>query len=56
MLNDAPGHCDQGLLGRREVYTPYNSYKASGPEMKYEGLLKPGHLSPQYTHYELHHM
>ena len=54
MFNGAPDRYDWTLLGKREVYIPYNNYKASNPELKYQDLIKPGHIAPQYTRYELH--
>ncbi|EVT89037.1 hypothetical protein Z046_00295 [Pseudomonas aeruginosa VRFPA09] len=54
MFNGAPDRYDWKLLGKKEIYIPYNNYKVSSPEVKYEELLKPGHLDPQYTRYELH--
>ena len=54
MFNGAPDRYDWKLRGKKEIYIPYNNYKVSSPEVKYEELLKPGHLDPQYTRYELH--
>ncbi|MHC2145228.1 DUF1329 domain-containing protein [Pseudomonas sp. 210_17 TE3656] len=54
LFNGSPDRYDWKLVGKKEVYIPYNNYKVSSPEVKYADLLKPGHLNPQYTRYELH--
>jgi hypothetical protein len=54
MFNGSPDRYDWQLLGKREIYIPYNNYRLSSPDVKYEQLIKPGHLDPQYTRYELH--
>ena len=54
MYNGAPDRYDWKLVGKKEIYIPYNNYKVSSPDVKYADLLKPGHLNPQYTRYELH--
>ena len=54
MFNGAPDRYDWKLLGKREIYIPYNSYKLTSPEVKYKDLLQVGHLNPAYTRYELH--
>ncbi len=42
------------LVGKRELYIPYNSYRLSDGSIKYAQLLKPGHLNQAQTRYELH--
>ena len=54
MFNGAPDRYDWKLLGKREIYIPYNSYRLTSPEVKYKDLLQVGHLNPAYTRYELH--
>ncbi len=54
MFNGAPDRYDWKLLGKREIYIPYNSYKLTSPQVKYKDLLQVGHLNPAYTRYELH--
>jgi len=44
--NGAPDLYDWKLLGKREMYIPYNSYKLSSKSLKYTDILKPGHLNP----------
>src|SRR5690606_29350598 len=54
MFNGAPDRYDWKLIGKKEIYIPYNSYKISGSGVKYENLLKPGHVNPEYSRFELH--
>jgi hypothetical protein len=54
MINGSPDRYDWKLVGKKEVYIPYNSYKVTSPEVKYKDLLQVGHLNPAYTRNELH--
>ncbi|MGL4317500.1 MAG: DUF1329 domain-containing protein [Pseudomonas sp.] len=54
MFNGSPDRYDWQLLGKKEIYIPYNNYRISSPEVSYDQLIKPGHVNPQYTRYELH--
>ncbi len=54
MYNGAPDRYNWKLLGKKEVYIPYNSGKLSEPGVKYSDVLKAGHANPDYTRYELH--
>lgn len=54
MFNGAPDRYDWKLVGKKEIYIPYNNYKVSSPEVKYDDLLQPGHLNPAVTRNELH--
>jgi Flp pilus assembly protein TadD len=42
------------LVGKRELYLPYNGYRLSDGSFRYEQLLTPNHLNPDATRYELH--
>lgn len=54
MYNGATDRYNWKLVGKREMYVPYNSYKLSDPKLKYSDLLKPGHLNQDLARYELH--
>ncbi|WP_342245587.1 DUF1329 domain-containing protein [Pseudomonas sp. OTU5201] len=54
MFNGAPDRYNWKLVGKKEIYIPYNNYKVSSPEVKYKDLLQPGHLNPAVTRNELH--
>ncbi|MDQ3027534.1 MAG: DUF1329 domain-containing protein [Pseudomonadota bacterium] len=54
MYNGATDRYDWKLVGKREMYVPYNSYKLSDPKLKYSDILKPGHINQDLARYELH--
>jgi hypothetical protein len=54
MYNGAMDRFDWKLVGKREMYVPYNSYKAHSDQVKIADLIKPGHLNQDLLRYELH--
>ncbi len=54
MYNGSPNRYDWKLLGKKEIYIPYNNYRLSQPNLEYDDLLLPGHLNPEFTRWELH--
>jgi hypothetical protein len=54
MFNGALDRYTWHLLGKREMYVPYNAYKAHSDSLEYDALITPGHLNPDYLRYELH--
>ncbi|MDE0030603.1 MAG: DUF1329 domain-containing protein [Deltaproteobacteria bacterium] len=54
MYNGAPDRYDWTLLGKREIYIPYNSYEFASDRSRFDEILKPGHINPDLTRYELH--
>lgn len=54
MYNGAIDRYEWKLVGKQEMYIPYNSYKLSGNSLKYADILKPGHINPEHARYELH--
>ncbi|MFY9178790.1 MAG: DUF1329 domain-containing protein [Venatoribacter sp.] len=54
MYNGAPDRYDWKLVGKQEVYIPYNSYKLKDPALKYDDIVKAGHINQDLTRYELH--
>lgn len=54
MYNGAPDRYDWKLVGKQEIYIPYNSYKLKDPSLKYDQIVKAGHINQEYTRYELH--
>jgi hypothetical protein len=54
MYNGSPDRYDWKLLGKQEIYIPYNNYRVGSPTVSYKDLLQVGHLNPAYTRYELH--
>lgn len=54
MFNGAPDRYDWKLIGRKEMYVPYNSYLLHSDKLKYSDILKPLHINQDYARYELH--
>jgi len=54
MWNGSTERYDWKLVGKQELYIPYNSNRISGNEVKMADVLKPGHLNPDLARYELH--
>jgi hypothetical protein len=54
MYNGATDRYNWKLVGKKEMYIPYNSYKLDDPKYKYSDLLKAGHLNQDLARYELH--
>ncbi|MFI5337057.1 MAG: DUF1329 domain-containing protein [Opitutales bacterium] len=54
MFNGAPDRYDWKLVGKKEMYVPYNSYKLHSDKLKNSDILKPLHINQDLTRYELH--
>ncbi|WP_286220312.1 DUF1329 domain-containing protein [Marinobacter apostichopi] len=54
MYNGAPDRYNWELVGKKEMYIPYNSYKLVDPSLKYDEIIKAGHINQDLTRYELH--
>ncbi|MCU1738099.1 MULTISPECIES: DUF1329 domain-containing protein [Pseudomonas] len=54
MFSGAPDRYDWKLIGKKEMYIPYNSYKLDSPTLKYTDVIKAGHINQDLTRYELH--
>jgi len=54
MYNGAPDRYDWKLIGKKELYVPYNSYRLASPSLTYADFLKPGVIDAAPTRYELH--
>ncbi|MBM7060089.1 DUF1329 domain-containing protein [Pseudomonas sp. UL073] len=54
MFNGSPDRYDWKLVGKKELYIPYNNYRLASPSLKYDQIIKPGHINPDFTRYELH--
>ena len=54
MYNGAPDRYDWKLVGRKEMYVPYNSYKLHSDSIDYKDVLKTGHINSDLARYELH--
>jgi hypothetical protein len=54
MFNGAMDRFNWTLVGKKEMYVPYNSYVAHSNQTKVKDLIRPGHLNPDKMRYELH--
>jgi hypothetical protein len=54
MFNGAPDRYEWKLLGKKEMYVPYNSYQLHSNRTKVADILKPLHINQDLTRYELH--
>jgi hypothetical protein len=54
MFNGAPDRYDWKLVGKRELYIPYNAYQLRRGDLKYADIIQPGHPNPEYLRYEKH--
>ena len=54
MFNGAIDRYDWELVGKREIFVPYNSYRLVGDTIAMGDVLQAGHLNPEHTRYELH--
>ncbi|BDX06407.1 hypothetical protein MACH26_19280 [Planctobacterium marinum] len=54
MFNGAPDRYNWELKGKQEMYVAYNNYKLHSDQVKYDDILKPGHINPDLTRFEKH--
>lgn len=54
IFSGAMDRFDWNLVGKKEIYIPYNTYKMDNPALKYSDIATPNHLNPEHMRYELH--
>lgn len=54
LYNGSPDRYTWELKGKKELFIPYNAYRLIDGKLKYDDIIKPGHLSPEPLRYELH--
>ena len=54
MFNGAPDRYDWELVGKKEIYVPYNCYDLHSDKLKHKDILTPLHINPAHLRYELH--
>ncbi|MFZ5959590.1 DUF1329 domain-containing protein [Pseudomonas knackmussii] len=54
MYNGSPDRYTWTLVGKKEMYIPYNNYRLASPQVKYADILKAGHTNQDLARYELH--
>lgn len=54
MYNGSPGRYDWRLIGKRELYIPYNDYKLQSSNLRYADIIAAKHIQSDLVRYELH--
>lgn len=54
MFNGSPERYNWALVGKKEIYVPYNAYQLHSNKLKYKDIIRPLHLNPEHLRYELH--
>ena len=54
VYNGSPQRYNWKLLGKREIYVPYNAYRLQDARLKYSELLHKTHINQDLARYELH--
>jgi len=52
--NGAPDRYDWKIVGKREMYVPYNSYKLADKSLKYKDMIQKNTANADLLRYELH--
>jgi hypothetical protein len=53
-FNGSPRRYTWKLVGKKEMYIPYNTFRINDPSVKYSQLIGPETINPNYMRYELH--
>lgn len=54
MYNGSPDRYDWKLIGKKELFIPYNSYQLHSDRLSYDDILQAGHINPTHARYEKH--
>jgi hypothetical protein len=54
VFNGSPERYTWKLIGKKEIYVPYNNFKINDQTLKYSELIKPNTINADYERYELH--
>ncbi|MDX1588786.1 MAG: DUF1329 domain-containing protein [Oleiphilaceae bacterium] len=54
MFNGAPDRYNWEIIGKQEMYIPYNNYDLASQELSYDDIIQAGHIDQSLTRYELH--
>ena len=54
LFNGPMDRYDWSLVGRREIYVPYNTYKLQDPAIHYASLIGRESIKPEHLRFELH--
>lgn len=54
MISGSPDRFDWEIVGKKEIFVPYNNEKLDDKDLKYSDILHAKHINPDLTRYELH--
>jgi hypothetical protein len=54
LFNGPPDRFEWTLVGKREIYIPYNAYRLHGSDVGPAEILQKRHIAPELARYELH--
>ena len=54
MFNGPLDRYNWKLVGKKELYVPYNAYRLSSEQVKYDQIVQQAHPNPELTRYEKH--
>ena len=54
LFNGPPDRFEWQLVGKRELYLPYNAYRLHSDAVTSNDILRQGHINPDLARYELH--
>jgi hypothetical protein len=54
MFSGAPDRYNWELIGKKEMYVPYNNYEFASKNLKYSDIVKKGHVNSDLVRYEKH--
>jgi hypothetical protein len=54
LYNGSPQRYDWKIVGKKEMYVPYNAYRLQDGKLKYSELLHKNHINQDLARYELH--
>ncbi len=54
MFNGAPDQYDWEIIGKKELYVPYNAYKLNDSALTVDDIIRPKHTNQEHARYELH--
>jgi len=52
-FNGSPERYTWKIIGKKELYMPYDNFRTNDPAVKYKDMIKPGTINPDYVRYEL---
>ncbi|GAA5187868.1 DUF1329 domain-containing protein [Ferrimonas gelatinilytica] len=54
LYNGSPERYNWTLVGKKEIYIPYNDYKLHSSDLEYDEIVKPGHINMDLVRWEKH--